>query len=153
MNDGWNNQGNQGNQYNQQVNLNKDNGQNPYNNGFNQNQFNGGFNGQNPYNNNGFNQFGGPNPYQPVGNQGSHPDFVMYLVLSILQTFCCFAITGVISIVFTVMGNSAYQQGNIAEAESKFRTVKTTLIVGLVIGIIISCCAGGYTTVGYMSQF
>jgi hypothetical protein len=41
------------------------------------------------------------------------------------------------------MGNNSYQAGNFADAEAKFKTVKTVLLVGLVLGIVLGCCFGG----------
>lgn len=73
---------------------------------------------------------------QPLQNPKA-PWFVTYLILSILELFCCNQITGVIALVFIIMGNSAYQAGQMLDAENKRKTAKLSLIIGLILGILI----------------
>ena len=64
------------------------------------------------------------------------PGFTKYLILSILQTLCCCQITGIIAFVFTLFANSAFKKGDMMDYQSKLKGARTSLIVGLVIGVI-----------------
>lgn len=75
-------------------------------------------------------------------NNGETPGFVKYLILSILETLCCCQIAGIIGIVFTVLFNSAYKSGNIADFESKQKIAKVVLLIGLGIGIVANLIVG-----------
>ena len=81
-------------------------------------------------------------------NTNNHPQFVTYLVLSILMCCCCFNIPGIISGILTFLGNDAYKHGNMTEAEAKFVLARKVLIAGLIIGIIIQVIAwvGGFSS-------
>lgn len=53
-----------------------------------------------------------------MGNGGKAcPWFIKYLLLSIFQLFCCCQITGILGLIFTIMGNSAYEKGDYTIAE------------------------------------
>lgn len=73
----------------------------------------------------------------PQMNTQSTPGFTKYLILSILQMLCCCQITGIIALVFTILANSAFKIGNLAEYQSKIKGAKTTLIVGLIVAAVI----------------
>lgn len=89
--------------------------------------------------------YGGTNNMNNMGEtptNGDAPGFIKYLVLSILETLCCSWIPGVIGIIFTVLFNSAYKSGNIADYESKKKIAKVALWIGLAVGIIANLLIG-----------
>ena len=89
------------------------------------------YNGQNPYN--------GVDPMQSYGMpvQPKNPLFTKWLIISILQFFCCNNITGIISLVLTIIADSDFKKGMFAEYESKMRGAKIASIVGLIMGLLI----------------
>lgn len=64
--------------------------------------------------------------------------FGLMLGLSIAELVCCFPICGIIGIIFTVLANNAYKEGDYTTYEEKAKQVKITLIIGLVIGLIMN---------------
>ena len=91
-----------------------------------QNNMNGNFNNQEMNNMNGMGN---------MNMQGSNPTFTKYLILSILELFCCCQITGIIALVFTCIADSAW--GNdMFKYEQDTKRAKTTLIIGLAIGVV-----------------
>lgn len=81
------------------------------------------------------NMYGGQPQYN-YNTPQQNPVFTKYLVLSILEMICCCQITGVIALVLTILANSDFKAGNFVGFESKTKSAKTTLIVGLVIGLV-----------------
>lgn len=109
----------------------------------------------------GFNQqFGGPNSMANMGNMAamtggfigaSAPDYMLWLILGIVQicTLCCCnctaPITGIITVILVVMGNTSYKQGNLMDYQSKMKIAKIVCGVGfglMIIGWIISLFSG-----------
>lgn len=64
--------------------------------------------------------------------------FGLMLGLSIAELLCCFPICGIIGIIFTVLANNAYKEGDYTTYEEKAKQVKITLIVGLIVGLILN---------------
>jgi len=64
---------------------------------------------------------------------------VLYIILSILSLFCCNQITGIISLIFSIMASSDYKRGDYKDAQEKWKICKITLLIGvaLVIGGIL----------------
>ena len=77
---------------------------------------------------NGFNQY-----QQPV-----NPTFVKDLILSIVQLLCCCQITGILSLVFVIMANGDFKQGNMMGYQAGTKRAKTTRIVGWILGAVVS---------------
>lgn len=72
-----------------------------------------------------------------MGNGGKAcPWFIKYLLLSIFQLFCCCQITGILGLIFTIMGNSAYEKGDYTIAEVRQRNARTSMIIGWVLGAL-----------------
>lgn len=46
-------------------------------------------------------------------------------------------VTGIIALVFAIMGSSAYQIGQYIDAENKRKAAKLSLIIGLIIGVVL----------------
>ncbi|MCM1495569.1 MAG: CD225/dispanin family protein [Bacteroides sp.] len=64
--------------------------------------------------------------------------FGLMLGLSIAELVCCFPICGIIGIIFAVLANNAYKEGDYTTYEKQAKTVKITLIVGLIVGLIMN---------------
>lgn len=109
----------------------------------------------------GFNQqFGGPNGMANMGSMAamtggfigaSAPDYMLWLILGIVQicTLCCCnctaPITGIITVILVVIGNTSYKQGNLMDYQSKMKIAKIVCGVGfglMIIGWIISLFSG-----------
>lgn len=74
----------------------------------------------------GFNQYNQP--------MQQNPTFVKDLVLSIFQICCCCQITGVLSLIFVILANSAFKQGNMIDYQAGTKRAKTTRIIGYILG-------------------
>ena len=79
---------------------------------------------------NGFNQYNQP--------QQQNPTFTKDLIFSIFQLLCCCQITGILSLIFVILANTAFKQGNYMEYQAKTKTAKTTRIIGYILGGVIT---------------
>ena len=117
---------NYGNGYNNGY-QNNSNGQ--YNNGqYNNGQYQQSYNGQQGYQSGPEFIPGGP------GTGNNHPQFMTYLVLSILSCCCCNGIFGLVALIISIIGNNNFKTGQ--PYEGNFKAAKIILIIGLVLGII-----------------
>ena len=64
------------------------------------------------------------------------PDFHSLLIWSIVSTFLCCNITGVVGIVLNLKAEVEWAKGNQEEAWKKYRNAKTWTIVGAVLGFL-----------------
>ena len=64
---------------------------------------------------------------------------ILYIVLSVLSLFVCNQITGVIGLIFAILGCSEYGKGNYVTAKEHWKVCKITLLIGVAItvGIIL----------------
>lgn len=62
----------------------------------------------------------------------------MYMVLSILTTLCCCLPLGIASIVYATKISSAQNAGQFAEAEEYAKKAKMFMIIGVVVGFIVT---------------
>jgi hypothetical protein len=140
MDNNWNNSNNQ----NQQQPINNSNQpqqgyyygtQQTYDTNNTQGQFNG-QTGQNYYQ---FSQGQQGFTQNNMNNNMNHPDFVLYLVLSIIEVFCCSPLAGIIALIFVILGNSDYKRADTVNAQQKFKIAKIILIVGVVLALICTC--------------
>lgn len=120
----------------------------PYNNGYQQNNgpYNNGYSQNNGPYNNGYQQYNGRNPNNNYNNNYNNyggpaaqncPSFALWLTLGILCALFASRICGVISIIYLIMGNTAYKAGNYPQYESQFKTVRIALVIGLVLWIVL----------------
>ena len=72
-------------------------------------------------------------PAQPV--YGEKPNTVLWIVLSAVEFFTCCQITGIISLIFSIIGHISAEKGDFADAESKIKIAKTSFWIGL--GLVI----------------
>ncbi len=118
------------NQYDSNGQYNSNGQNNPYGQYNPNNQYQQSYNGQQGYR--GGAEFipGGP------GTGNNHPQFVTYLVLSILSCCCCNGIFGLIALIITFIGNNNFKTGQ--PYEGNFKTAKIILIIGLVVGVLVN---------------
>ena len=60
------------------------------------------------------------------------PNTVLWIVLAAVEIFTCCQLTGIVSLIFAILGHVAADKGDFAEAEKKIKTAKTWFWVGLV---------------------
>lgn len=65
------------------------------------------------------------------------PNTVLWIVLSAVEIFTCCQITGIISLIYSILGHLAAEKGDFAEAERKIKTAKTWFWIGFAVGIFI----------------
>lgn len=73
-----------------------------------------------------------PNAQVPM----ERPNTVLWIILSAAQTFLCCGITGIIGLIFSILGHVAADKGDFADAASKVRVAKILFWVGFVIGLL-----------------
>lgn len=59
-------------------------------------------------------------------------DFKKWMIIGILQFLCCNWITGLITVLLAWSGNSEYNKGNLAGADTKYKHCKTATIIGII---------------------
>lgn len=64
------------------------------------------------------------------------PNTVLWIVLAAVEIFTCCQLTGIVSLIFAILGHVAADKGDFAEAEKKIKTAKTWFWVGLVLGLV-----------------
>lgn len=67
----------------------------------------------------------------------SPPWFTTWMVISIVEMLMCNLLSGTITLVLILLGDSDYKQGKIAEAESKKKIATVVTIVGAIFSVII----------------
>lgn len=63
---------------------------------------------------------------------------VMFIILSVLQLFCCNTITGIIGLVLAIIGTSNFKKGDYAGAAQMWKYTKITLWIGVAISIVVT---------------
>lgn len=74
-------------------------------------------------------------PAEPVV-PAEKPNTVLWIVLSAVEIFTCCQITGIISLIFAILGHISLEKGDFADAESKIKIAKTSFWIGLGLGIL-----------------
>ena len=72
---------------------------------------------------------------EPVVN-GERPNTVLWIVLAAVEIFTCCQLTGIISLIFAILGHVAADKGDFAEAAGKIKTAKIWFWVGLGLGLL-----------------
>lgn len=72
---------------------------------------------------------------EPVAS-GEKPNTVLWIVLAAVEIFTCCQITGIVSLIYAILGHLAADKGDFASAEKKIKTAKTWFWVGLALGLI-----------------
>ncbi|MBR3963371.1 MAG: CD225/dispanin family protein [Oscillospiraceae bacterium] len=67
---------------------------------------------------------------------GEKPNTVLWIVLSAIEIFTCCQITGIISLIFAIIGHVSAEKGDFEDAASKLKIAKTSFWIGLALGLI-----------------
>ncbi len=63
------------------------------------------------------------------------PNTILWIVLNAVSIFTCCQLTGVIGLIFAILGHTAADRGDIADANKKVKTAKLCFWIGLGLGI------------------
>jgi uncharacterized membrane protein len=77
--------------------------------------------------------------YSPVSETvvpAEKPNTVLWIVLAAVEIFTCCQITGIVSLIYAILGHVAADKGDFAGAAKKIKTSKTWFWVGLVLGLV-----------------
>ena len=64
------------------------------------------------------------------------PNTVLWIVLAAVEIFTCCQITGIVSLIYAILGHVAADKGDFAGAAKKIKTSKTWFWVGLALGLV-----------------
>lgn len=67
---------------------------------------------------------------------GERPNTVLWIVLSAVEIFTCCQITGIISLIFSIIGHVSAEKGDYADAASKIKVAKISFWIGLSVGLL-----------------
>lgn len=65
------------------------------------------------------------------------PEFIRYIIYSILVFFLCSRLLGIIILIFTFLGNNAYKSGFYNDYQTKFHTARIIACISVIITIIL----------------
>ena len=68
---------------------------------------------------------------------GEKPNTVLWIVLSAVEIFTCCQITGIISLIFSIIGHISAEKGDLADAAKKIKIAKTSFWIGFGVGLAI----------------
>lgn len=71
---------------------------------------------------------------QPISNE--KPNTVLWIVLAAVEIFTCCGLTGIVSLIYAILGHVAAEKGDLVDAASKVKTAKIWFWVGLGLGIV-----------------
>ncbi len=74
-------------------------------------------------------------PAEPVV-PAEKPNTVLWIVLSAVQIFTCCQITGIISLIFSIIGHVSAEKGDFADAAGKIKVAKISFWIGIALGLI-----------------
>lgn len=75
-------------------------------------------------------------PAEPVV-PAEKPNTVLWIVLSAIHIFTCCQITGIIGLIFAILGHVAADKGDFADAAGKIRISKILFWVGFGLGLLV----------------
>ncbi|MBQ5897249.1 MAG: CD225/dispanin family protein [Oscillospiraceae bacterium] len=64
------------------------------------------------------------------------PNTVLWIVLSAVEIFTCCGLTGIVSLIYAILGHLAADKGDFADAAKKIKTAKIWFWVGIGLGIL-----------------
>ena len=65
------------------------------------------------------------------------PNTVLWIVLSAIHIFACCPLTGIVSLIFSVLGHLAADKGDFADALKKLKFAKISFWIGFSIGLLL----------------
>ena len=69
--------------------------------------------------------------------QAERPNTVFWIVLSALEIFLCCPLTGVISLILSIIGHVSADKGDFADASKKLKIAKVFFWIGFALGLIV----------------
>ena len=75
-------------------------------------------------------------PNEPVV-PGEKPNTVLWIVLSAVEIFTCCQLTGIISLIFSIIAHISAEKGDFADAASKLKYAKISFWIGLSLGLLV----------------
>ena len=75
-------------------------------------------------------------PEEPVV-PAEKPNTVLWIVLSAIHIFACCPLTGIVSLIFSVLGHLAADKGDFADALKKLKFAKISFWIGFSIGLLL----------------
>ncbi len=76
---------------------------------------------------------------EPVNNApytGEKPNTVLWIVLNAVELVSCCTVTGIIGLIYAILGHVAADKGDFADAAKKTKTAKIWFWVGIGLGIV-----------------
>lgn len=73
---------------------------------------------------------------EPVISDAEKPNTILWIVLNAVEIFTCCTITGIVGLIFAILGHISAEKGDFADAAKKTKTAKTWFWVGLGLGIL-----------------
>ena len=95
-------------------------------------------------------------PEEYIGEQvvpAERPNTVLWIVLSAVEIFTCCQITGIISLIFSIIGHISAEKGDFENAERKIKVAKTLFIIGAVLGGLVLLFYFGVFVLGLATGF
>lgn len=74
--------------------------------------------------------------YQPEVPVGEKPNTVLWIVLTAIEIFTCCQITGIIGLIFAIIGHLSAEKGDYEDANKKVKIAKTLFWIGLALGLL-----------------
>ncbi len=68
--------------------------------------------------------------------EGEKPNTVLWIVLNAIEIFSCCTITGIVGLIYAILGHMSAEKGDFADAAKKTKTAKIWFWVGLGLGIL-----------------
>ena len=65
------------------------------------------------------------------------PNTVLWIVLSAVEIFTCCQITGIVSLIFSIIAHLSADKGNFEDARKKIKIAKTSFWIGFALGLIV----------------
>ena len=72
---------------------------------------------------------------EPVVSDAEKPNTVLWIVLNAIEIFTCCTVTGIVGLIFAILGHLSAEKGDFADAAKKTKTAKIWFWVGFCIGI------------------
>lgn len=77
------------------------------------------------------------NPEIPAAGR---PNTVLWIVLTAVEIFTCCQLTGIIGLIFAIIGHLSAEKGDFEDANKKVKIAKTLFWVGLALGLLFVIC-------------
>ena len=83
--------------------------------------------------------------------QAERPNTVRWIILSVVELLICCQLTGIIGLIFSIIGHISAEKGDFEDALKKIKIAKTTLIIGAIFGAIVLLFFLGVFIFGFLT--